>query len=129
MSTYIECGYCSGYHLEGYEGDCRNDEERWTYGEVMDAAGESPRVNIVFLEGRVEETGPAEEVEQLKRQVAILGDACKRGCEWLEAAEMKTIMNKSFAVGCAIGYLSTGLLRAEGAGYKVTKADGKENGK
>ena len=30
MTRYLECGCCGWYHKEGFEGDCRNDDERYT---------------------------------------------------------------------------------------------------
>lgn len=34
MVRYLECGCCGWYHKEGYEGDCRNDDERYTLKEL-----------------------------------------------------------------------------------------------
>ncbi|MCK5608856.1 hypothetical protein KAR91_43690 [Candidatus Pacearchaeota archaeon] len=30
MTRYLECGCCGCYHKEGYEDDCRDDDERYT---------------------------------------------------------------------------------------------------
>lgn len=31
---YIKCGCCGFYHAEGFYGDCRNDDERFTREEI-----------------------------------------------------------------------------------------------
>lgn len=104
-----------------------------TYGEVlqMDERGDyGPTTAIERLRAALTEarkTKPVDEVERLKTQVAILGDACEQACEWLEqSSKALTWSKRLFHAGCALGYLSTALLRAEGAGYKPTGADRKE---
>ena len=36
MDKYFECGCCGEYHREHYYGDCRNDEERFDYGKLIE---------------------------------------------------------------------------------------------
>lgn len=34
MIRFLECGCCGWYHKEGYEGDCRDDDERYTLNDL-----------------------------------------------------------------------------------------------
>lgn len=46
---YVECGCCGEFHKEGYAGDCRNDAERFTLGQIWeDKNGDTNQIE--FLE-------------------------------------------------------------------------------
>lgn len=40
MPTYVECGCCGHFHRLDYQGDCRNDDERFTFADLDAKHGE-----------------------------------------------------------------------------------------
>lgn len=47
---YLECSCCGQFHKEGYIGDCRNDQERFTWEQIeQDKDGGMP-TEIVLLD-------------------------------------------------------------------------------
>jgi len=36
---FYNCGICGYYHLTSYDGDCHNDDARWSAGELDDKHG------------------------------------------------------------------------------------------
>ena len=49
MIKYVECGCCGYFHKEGYCGDCRNDDEQYTYDDIEFFAT-SDDFEIIYLE-------------------------------------------------------------------------------
>jgi len=49
MVRFLECGCCGCYHKEGYEGDCRNDNERYSL-EDLEFFAATDTFEIVLLE-------------------------------------------------------------------------------
>ena len=47
---FYECGCCGQYHKQGYEGDCRNDSERYSTEEVVDMIAQEEWLNYVEAE-------------------------------------------------------------------------------
>ena len=45
--AFFECGICSQYHLIGWEGDCRDDKQRFSIGDLSD----DEFSNAISLEG------------------------------------------------------------------------------
>ena len=54
MIRLLECGCCGFYHKEGYEGDCRNDNERYTLEEI-EFFSATDDIEVVSLEEQLEE--------------------------------------------------------------------------
>ena len=40
LPAFVECGSCGAYHNVAYEGDCRNDDERFNIEDLNEKYGE-----------------------------------------------------------------------------------------
>ena len=45
-TEFVLCGCCEHYHRTNYYGDCRNDDERYTFYELEDHYGQGEWVEI-----------------------------------------------------------------------------------